>query len=120
VNYSRYTVEMQGYSRAITSREPPFGILGAPPMPCACQNLDGAVASSCVPPSASEGGCPGSQITMEHVDSALRKLLDVSQAVEYERRRLNDNLDVAKARDLNDRLLMAERALCTREGLRDR
>ena len=59
---------------------------------------------------------------MEPVLKALNAMLVVTETVERERERLSEpgNTETVAQRDLNDRLVLAERALCTREGLRDR
>ena len=129
LNYRRYAEVMMGYASHLESKSfREGGVADAPIMPCPCANLDGAVASTCAasaprPPS----GCPREQISMAPIQSALRAMLTVTEAVEAERLRLSsdsfselDSLDLSQARDLNDRLVLAERALTTREGLRDR
>lgn len=66
--------------------------------------------------------CPNSQITMDSVINALSNMLQTTEVVEQDRERLSQpgNTESVAQRDLNDRLVLAERALCTREGLRDR
>ena len=140
MNYSHYAIVMRGYAENI--RDNPSrrgGIADAPIMTCPC---DQAVTSSGTCPrdtSADASGgapacpigkcrhtladnCPNYQVTMEPVLNALDKMLGTTEKVEQDRERLSQpgNTDTVAQRDLNDRLVLAERALCTREGLRDR
>jgi len=140
MNYTHYAIVMRGYAeniRDIPSRS--GGIQDAPTMTCPC---DQAVTRSGVCPrdtSATASGdaaacpigkcrhifadrCPNSQVTMEPVLNALNEMLRVTETVEQDRERLSQpgNTETVAQRDLNDRLVLAERALCTREGLRDR
>ena len=140
MNYTHYAIVMQGYAENI--RDSPSrrgGIADAPNIKCPCSEpvtnfgtcpvdtsadaIDGMPAcpiDKCRFLSASR--CPRSQVSMDTVFNALDAMLEVTATVELERQRLSlpGNTEIAAARDLNDRLVLAERALCTREGLRDR
>jgi hypothetical protein len=63
----------------------------------------------------------GSGVSLSAMYRALNRLDRVTTEVAAEMRAMSaDNADPAQVRDLNDRLTLAERALCAREGLRDR
>ena len=140
MNYTHYAIVMLGYAENI--RDSPSrtgGISDAPVMPCPC---DQAVTSdgSCPLDTSADAidgapacpigkcrhifsdACPNSQITMDSVINALSRMLETTEIVEQDRERLSQpgNTESVAQRDLNDRLVLAERALCTREGLRDR
>ncbi len=140
MNYTHYAIVMRGYAENI--RDNPSrrgGIQDAPVMTCPC---DQAVTSSGECPrdtsATASGGaaacpigkcrhmfadnCPNYQVRMEPVLNALNEMLGTTETVERDRERLSQpgNTETVAQRDLNDRLVLAERALCTREGLRDR
>lgn len=146
MNYTHYAIVMLGYAETI--RDNPSrrgGISDAPRMPCPCDQavtssgrcpLDtsaDAIGGGPGVPSASAcpigkcrhvstDSCPNSQVTMVSVMNALSEMLATTETVERDRERLSQpgNTETVAQRDLNDRLVLAERALCTREGLRDR
>ena len=140
MNYTHYAIVMTGYAENI--RDSPSrrgGIRDAPVMPCPCDQTvmssglcprDTSATATAGAPACSIGkcrhifadSCPNSQISMEPVLKALNAMLVVTETVERERERLSEpgNTETVAQRDLNDRLVLAERALCTREGLRDR
>ena len=64
---------------------------------------------------------PDSGVSLSAMYRSLNRLDRVTTEVAAEMRAMAaGDADPAQVRDLNDRLTLAERALCTREGLRDR
>ena len=140
MNYTHYAIVMQGYTENI--RDSPSrrgGIADAPNMKCPCSEPATNFGTCPVDTSAdaidgmpacpigkcrflSSSRCPRSQVSMQSIFNALDAMLVVTATVELDRQRLSlpGNTEIAAARDLNDRLVLAERALTTREGLRDR